>query len=247
MNRICTLLMLVALSIAAMAGPAAAEDGRSERLRFAKGASTTVTKGQIKGYQYVDYLVRGSAGQTLSAAMKTGNGANYFNVIAPGGGDVAMFIGSMSGERFSGLLPADGDYTIRVYLMRNAARRNETARYTLNVELGGQALPATPAALDALVRGTPYHATAKVVCTVPYTPPVRECEAFVIRRGFDGTATVEVRWGQGMKRRLLFVRHDVVAADYVEAPVFERRADMTIVRVGSDERFEIPEAFLTGG
>ena len=109
MNRIRALLMLVMLlSIATIAGPAAAEDGRSERLRFAKGASTTVTKGQIKGYQYVDYLLRGSAGQTLSVAMKTGNGANYFNVIAPGGGDVAMFIGSMSGERFSGLLPADG-------------------------------------------------------------------------------------------------------------------------------------------
>jgi hypothetical protein len=35
------------------------------------------------------------------------------------------------------LLPADGVYTIRVYLMRNAARRNETANYTLEVRIAG--------------------------------------------------------------------------------------------------------------
>jgi hypothetical protein len=56
-----------------------------------------------------------------------------------------------------------------------------------------------------------------------------------------------VRWDEGMKRRLLVVRHDVVAADSVAVPVFERRSDMTIVWIGSDERFEVPEAVLTGG
>ena len=69
----------------------------------------------------------------------------------------------------------------------------------------------------------------------------------MIRRGFDGTATVDVRWGEGMKRRILFVRHEVVAADSTETPVFERRRDFTIVRFGGDERFEIPEALVAGG
>ena len=36
-----------------------------------------------------------------------------------------------------------------------------------------------------------------------------ECEAYVVRRGFDGTATVELRWqsegNQEMRRRILFV------------------------------------------
>ena len=82
---------------------------------------------------------------------------------------------------------------------------------------------------------------------MPFAPKVKECDAFVIRRGFDGTATVEVRWGEGMKRRILFVRHEVVAADSTETPVFERRRDFTIVRFGGDERFEIPEALVAGG
>ena len=50
-----------------------------------------------------------------------------------------------------------------------------------------------------------------------------------------------------MKRRILFVRHEVVGADSPETLDFERRSDFTIVRFGSEERFEIPEALLTGG
>ena len=246
MKRIMSRLLLV-IGIAVLNAQAGAEEGRSERVRFSGGAGSTVIKGKIQGYHYVDYLVRAGAGQTLSVALKSGNAANYFNLIAPGAGDSAMFVGSMSGERFSGMLPSDGDYKIRVHLMRNAARRNEAARYTLDVAIGGEALVPTPAAQDALVRGTPFHAAAEVPCTVPFIPEVKTCAAFVIRRGFDATATVEVRWGKDQKRRILFVRDDVLAADSVAAPVFERRSDGTIVRFGSDERYEIPEAFLTGG
>jgi hypothetical protein len=238
---------LFLLQPVAAATDSADPERRSERVHFTKGATSTVIKSQIKGYHYVDYQVRAGAGQTLSVEMKTSNDANYFNILPPGSGDVAMFVGSMSGNRFSGVLPADGDYAIRVYLMRSAARRNEWARFTLTVDVSGQALAATPAAEDALIPGTPFHASAKVVCRVPFAPNVKECDAFVIRRGFDGTATVEVRWGEGMKRRILFVRHEVVAADSPEPTAFERRRDFTIVRFGGEERFEIPEAFLTGG
>ena len=249
MNRILPAIVAALLIFLPVASSAASADPerRSERVHFAKGAMSTVIKGQVKGYHYVDYQVRAGAGQTLSVEMKTGNGANYFNILPPGSGDVAMFVGSMSGNRFSGVLPTDGDYAIRVYLMRNAVRRNESARYTLTLDVSGQALAATPAAEDALIPGTSFYASAKVVCTVPFEPKVKECDAFVIRRGFDGTATVEVRWGEGMKRRILFVRHEVVAADSPEMPVFERRSDFTIVRFGGDERFEIPEALVTGG
>ena len=136
--------LLLAISIAVLAVQAHAEDGRSERVRFAGGASSTVIKGKIQGYHYVDYLVRAGAGQTLSVALKSGNPANYFNLIAPGAGDSAMFVGSMSGNNFSGMLPSDGDYKIRVHLMRNAARRNEAARYTLDVAIDGVGTSASP-------------------------------------------------------------------------------------------------------
>ena len=76
--------------------------------------------------------------------FKPSNLSAYFNVLPPGS-DEAMFIGSTSGNRFEAALPADGIYTIRVYLMRNAARRNETAQYTLQVVSMTREKPPRPA------------------------------------------------------------------------------------------------------
>lgn len=238
--------LILAQPLVASAAPGD-PDRRSELVHFTKGASSTVVKGRIKGYRYIDYVVRAAAGQTLSVEMQTGNGANYFNILPPGSSDVAMFVGSTSGNQFSGVLPADGDYVIRVYLMRSAARRNESANYMLTVGVSGQPLAATPAAKDALIPGTPFHASAKIACVPPFDAKTKECEAFVIRRGFDGTATVEVRWGDGLKRRILFVKGRVVAADSPETFAVERNGDVSVVRLGSEERFEIPDALVSGG
>jgi len=131
--------------------------------------------------------------------------------------------------------------------MRNAAHRNEVANFTLTVDVTGQPLAATPAVKDALIPSTPFHASAKLACVPPFGFNTRECEAFVIRRGFDGTATVEVRWGEGLKRRILFVKGKPLAADSPEALTAVRTGDVSIVSFGSDERYEIPDAFLSGG
>jgi len=48
----------------------------------------------------------------------------------------------------TGPVPADGADRVRVYLMRNAARRNETAASTLRAGLGG-----TADSRDAVVTG----------------------------------------------------------------------------------------------
>jgi len=249
MNRIIRLfavVFFVAHPLVCAAAPVA-PDRHSQTIKFTKGATSTVIKGQIKGDRYIDYLVRAGAGQALSVEMQTGNGANYFNILPPGSADAAMFVGSTSGNRYSGVLPADGDYAIRVYLMRSAARRNEAASFTLTVGVTGQALAATPAARDALLPGTPFHASATIACVPPYAASTKECEAFVIRRGFGGTATVEVRWGDRMKHHILFVKGSVVAADSPEAFSVERKGDVSVVRFGSEEHFEIPDALVSGG
>jgi hypothetical protein len=98
----------------------AEDEIRIERVQFAKGATSAVIKGRLKGYSGVDYLVRGGAGQTINVSLKRLNLSNYFNVLPPGSKDVAMYAGQ-TGEDFKGVLPTDGDYTIRVYLMRAAA------------------------------------------------------------------------------------------------------------------------------
>jgi hypothetical protein len=229
----------------------AAETGiRTERVKFAKGATSAVIKGQVKGYGYVDYLVRAGAGQTITVSLKVSNRMNYFNVLPPGSKDVAMYAGQ-TGEDFKGVLPADGDYTIRVYLIRAAARRNESSRYTLTVSVTGKALEPVAASKDAVIPGTPYHASAKITC-VPSIEKFRdkkqqECDAFVIRRGFDGTATVEIPQENSVPRRILFVKGKPVASDSSYPVVFSRKDDTTIVTFDTDERYEIPDALVFGG
>jgi hypothetical protein len=216
---------------------------------FAAGASSATITGQLKGDVTVDYLVRASAGQTLEVTIKASNLSNYFNVLPPGSPDAAMYIGQTSGDTFSGMLPADGDYTIRVYLMRSAARRNEASTYTLTVRVTGKALAPLPASQDALLPGTPYHASASLRCvTMPYgDAKPQTCQAFVIRRGVEGTATVEVKQGDRVWRRILFVSGKPVASDSSEKMTSSRQGDVTIVTFESGERYEIPDALVSGG
>ena len=248
MNKSSSLIasaLILLLSVAASAN-ATAPEVRIERVDFASGATSRVIKGQVKGDHYVDYPLRGGAGQTLSVEMKSSNAANYFNINPPGS-EMSLFIGSTSGSRFSGVLPVEGDYTVRVYLMRNAARRNELANYTLTLGLTGQPLMATPAAKDALIPGTPFHAAATIACAPPLAARETTCEAFVIRRGFDGTATVEIRWGDGLKRRILFVKGQASASDAPDAISVVRKGDVNVVSLGNSERFDIPDALIFGG
>lgn len=122
-----------ALAALALATPIHAQNSeRTERVQFARGAVSKAIKGSIKGYAGVNYLVRANAGQKLTVTLKTSNASSYFNVTAPGA-EAAMFVGSTSGNSFTTTIPSGGDYKINVYLMRNAARRNEVANYTLTV------------------------------------------------------------------------------------------------------------------
>jgi hypothetical protein len=125
-----TRALLAALLFSA---PAWAEDTRTERVQFHKGANSATVQGTIKGYDSVDYVLGARKGQSMNVSMSTDNTANYFNILAPGKTDEAMFIGSTSGDQYEGTLPASGDYKVRVYLMRSAARRDEVAKYRLEM------------------------------------------------------------------------------------------------------------------
>jgi hypothetical protein len=243
---------LAAFSALILAGSVLASDGppvpRKERVTFAKGASSATIKGTLKGGADVDYLVRAAAGQTLEVKLEATHTMNDFNVLPPGSANVAMYVSSTTGERkYAGVLPADGDYAIRVYLGRPAARRNESSKYTLTVGVTGKPLPPLSATRDAKVAGTAYHATAKVPCTLPYQPDVKSCDAGVVRRGNDGTATFEAIGPTGVQRRILFVQGKPAAADTMDPVTASRQGDITVVKVSDNERYEIPDAFLAGG
>jgi hypothetical protein len=218
----------------------------SQRVTFRAGADSTLLKGQLKGDQTVDYKLRAGAGQTLTVELQGSNPQNYFNVLAAGT-DTALFIGSSSGNRFRGLLPSDGDVRVRVYLMRPAARRNETSTYSLKVGIGGAPLAPVPASRDALIPGTPYHASADVPCVSGSSGKGASCKASVIRRA-NNSATVVVTIPGGQKRQFLFVKGKAVASDQPEKLSVQRRGDVSVLTLGENfERYEIVDALVVGG
>lgn len=244
-------LALAAATAFAFGTGALAADGppapHKETVKFAKGASSTTIKATMKGGASVDYVVRAAAGQTLEVRLAATNTQSDFNVLSPGSKDVAMYVSSMTGERsYKGVLPVDGDYTIRVYIDRAAARRNEASNYVLTVGVTGKALPPLPAVQDAKVKGTAYHATATVTCVPPFASAAESCDAGVIRRGRDGTASVVMTGKNKLVRRILFVGGKPTASDAAEAMTATKQGDVTQVKIG-EERYDIPDAFLTGG
>lgn len=125
-------LLLAALFLTTPAW--SADPVHKESVTLTANQATHTVKGKIKGYATAEYTLSGKAGQTLSVKLKTNQSSNYFN-IRQQGQDEALFIGSTSGNTYQAALPADGEYTVQVYLMRNAARRNAVASYSLEMRL----------------------------------------------------------------------------------------------------------------
>ena len=241
------LALRLAAALAALTIADASLAQQKQAIHFAQGRSETSVKGAVRGDEFVDYIVRASAGQTMKVSLKATNTSTYFNVTPPAS-NAAMFIGSTSGDTFTRALPSDGEYTIRVYLMRNAGRRHEESRFDLHVGVNGHALAALPASADAKIKGTPYHASTQVPCKRSLSDAAEQCEAYVIRRGRDGTATVEVRMTDGYTiRRILFVKTAATGSDSPSRMSSERKDDLTIITFEGGEAVTVPDMLLTGG
>jgi hypothetical protein len=157
-------IVAASLFLALTAGPALAQE--KVPVQFARGTSAATVKGRIKGDQYRDYLVNARDGQTMTVTLVNPDGRAFFNVLPPGSNDVAVFVGSTSGNSFQGPVPGTGNTTVRVYQMRATARRGEAASYTLTIGVSGKAgaTSSEPARRpgDAIVPGTGYNATSQV-------------------------------------------------------------------------------------
>ena len=247
----------VALALGlAVAGASLAADGiESKPLQFAKGASSATVKGSVTGRQTIDYKLRAKAGQTMTVSLKSGNPGLAFNVLPPGSKDVAIE-GAIELQDWSGALPADGEYTVRTYLNRAAARRGEKAGYTLTVAIDGAAAAQPGGGGDAAAAATQraadgkFNATGPIPCARLKGQPMGQCTFGVARAG-GGTATVVVTHADGRKRFIFFEKGKAVGADLSQADgnmTFSatRETDLYMIRAG-DERYEIPEAVIFGG
>lgn len=244
-------LSLLAASVVAQA----ADEVRTEVVHFAKGASTTVIDGQIKGYGSVSYKIGASAGQTIRLKLTTNHTATYFNLYGPGKGpgDEAIAVSDQQDplNSYQGVLPADGEYSVSVYMMRSAARRNEVANYTLEIAIDGAAAAPAGNPNDAKVTGTDFNATGEVGCARGAGQPMGRCNFGVNREG-NGNGMITVFWPDGGTRILYFENNTPTSYDQSQA---DGGAEMTVsrddtylytVNIG-DQRFEIPEAVMAGG
>lgn len=156
-------LFFAALFAVLLVAPGFAQDTRTVDVRFPRGASGTTLSDTIVGYQTVNYRIGVSAGQTMSVQLDTDNSSNYFNINAPGASE-SVFNSSISGNSTNLRLTSSGNYIISVYLMRNAARRNESADFDLSIYVDGTAaqaprpttLPSGPVAPVSVGSGPDY-------------------------------------------------------------------------------------------
>ena len=239
------LSVLVSMFLVVCPLSAAAQSIKVKQITFSAGASSATVKGSLTGDQTVDYKLRAKAGQTMSVTLKTNNGANYFNVLPPGS-DAAIAIGATIGNEWTGTLPVDGEYTIRLYLMRNAARRNAKANYTLSVSVTGRA--------DAKVAGTSYHATGMVPCSVGTDPKGSSQCSFGVIRSAPGHAEVhlaspgyDVKMHKDELRVLKFAGDTVTSPDSKAEVTSKKQGDDWLISVNDFYFYVIPEAVISGG
>jgi hypothetical protein len=135
MKTMTTKLFAAALGLSLLCIPAMAKDAvHTKQVHFDKGTTGTTAKGNVKGSDSVRYKLGAKEGQFMRVSIKSRHA--HFNVYAPGKGpgDMALFVGE-PGVSYAGELPANGTYTISVYLMRNEARRGTNTSYALKMHI----------------------------------------------------------------------------------------------------------------
>ncbi|RVD77115.1 PliI family lysozyme inhibitor of I-type lysozyme [Pseudomonas koreensis] len=162
---------------------------RVEPIAFTTSADSVQRKQSIKGDQTAEYKLNAKAGQMFTVDFKPSNTSAYFNITAKGA-DYALFNGSIMGNHFLGTLPSDGEYTVQVYLMRNAARRNEVANYDLSLRLvNGDTTLQKPFDQTLELQGIAFHVSTEQVGDKPtlrIAPKGLEIDNTVIIQALSG-------------------------------------------------------------
>lgn len=248
MKHTCLSNLLVYLTFAFLSSVTWGDESRTETLQFAKGATGTSVSSNITGYNTVNYKVTAKAGQRMVVKLSTGHTATYFNVYAPGSGpgDAAIFIGSTSGGRFATNLPDSGTYTIQVYMMRSAARRNESADFKLRVDIDNGKSSRSGSDKSGGRIAWEYDARGNLPCSAGEPNFRRECP-FQVKRA-PGSAEIRTRKPlQDHGQRVLYFANDRFSTDDGSPLNWQRQGDNWWLAAGSREYYLIPDAVIYGG
>lgn len=183
--------------------PAIAAD-RIEAVAFPAGATTATLKGKVHGYDGVAYTLETREGQTLQLLFAPSNRFCFFNVFAPGDAQ-AVHMGAAGSNEFGRTIQAGGTYRAQAYLMRNAARRGDTCRYSLSVELSGAPGGASAGVSDAILTDTCTRQAAVMYGVAPARIAARPVVAAQGGFPIDGTAD---KGPEGIKKLRCLFRPD---------------------------------------
>ena len=121
-----TILTLLVLSLSIFA------QGAPQRVRFQSGHSSATLKGRIVGFDTKDYVVAAKAGQAMAVRLSSSNPSTYFVIYSINGRATDL----NETREWSEDLSESGDYLIRVFMMRSAARRKgAAASFTLSISI----------------------------------------------------------------------------------------------------------------
>jgi hypothetical protein len=228
-------------------GPASGQEIRTEEIRFSGDSARVMITGRLQGRETVDYLIPAEAGDLLSVVLESRHLSCYFNLLPPGA-DTALHIGSHSGPTCSTRATSSGMYIARVYLMRNAARRGETARYTLRIARSGTSPGSSSTAMPAL---PPDRVAASGQVKISRGSGGERWTDFrVLRDPPAKSATIWILQGNGGLEPtylvLRFADGRFLTADGAAVPAV-RQEDNWIITTAQGEFCTIPDALLYGG
>ena len=125
-SAIATLFVLIHVN------PTAASQKQPQRIRYAPGKSSPTIRGHIAGFDAQDYVVAARSGQQMDIRLKASNPETYFVLYSINGKATDM----NETDHYSLETTESGDYVIRVFMMRAAARRKgATSDFGLTISI----------------------------------------------------------------------------------------------------------------
>ena len=223
-----------------------AQQRQTKRLSIPTGKTSVSANGTITGYQDIDYIVNAAAGQTMTVTLKTNKTSNYFLVYGPGDTETAIYNSDAGEQTWTKTLDQAGDYTVRVYLYRNAARNNVKANFTVTVTIKNNAAKSG----DAKVAGTQFNATGKLQTALVPTAAMGSSESdFGVIRYANGDADIHITNANQQKRVIKFSKGEFQCIKPGGGKLSYNRngPDTWKLTFNGQETYLIPDAVIVGG
>ena len=138
-----------------------------------------------------------------------------------------------------------GVYTVQVFLMRNAARRNERANYTLEIQIKWAAKTSS-LDTDAVKWLANTDASGDLPCSTGEPNFKRLC-AFRVKRNKFGVTIWAVKLGTGDALRALYFENKAYSSDDDAELSWKRRDHNWRAGAGKKEIYFISDAVIFGG